>query len=180
MPDIPPEASAFAAECWRLYAPYVQKLCAYKLASDPAAAEDVLSETFLALLNALAHGETVRDPKAWLTVTANNLIKKAYQNRRKRAERFVPEREAALFTLPVPEETGAELTAEELLGAMDGFLASLTPAERELFEQRFVHEKKLKTIAAETGVSVNTVKQRVFRLKQKGAAYAKQWAQKKV
>ena len=168
------DPQTLTAEYWRLYAPYIKKLCEYKLQSAPQAAEDCLNETFLALLSALRRGETIEKPKVWLTVTANRLIIKAYKARKKHTERFVPDAETLLPLIPAPEPV-TELTEETLLAAKDDFLAALCPGERELFEQRFVRGEKLKKIAAEAGVPVNTVKQRVFRLKRKGVDFIRQW-----
>ena len=171
-----PDPKALTADCWRLYAPYIKKLCEYKLGNAPQTAEDCLNETFLALLSALKRGETIENPRVWLTVTANHLIGKAYARRKKQTERFVPDSETLLPLLPAPETPLEEIPEETLLAAKDDFLAALTPGERELFEQRFVRGMKLKTIAAVSGVSENTVKQRVFRLKRKGIDFVRRWA----
>ena len=168
---------AFAEECWRLYAPYLRKLLQYKLASMPDQIEDCLNETFLALLTALERGEVIEKPKAWLTVTANNIIKKTYDAHRRESERYAPEGETLLFTLPAPDLPEEAFTEAELLAAKDDFMASLTENERTLFDLRFRQRKRLKKIAEETGVTENTVKQRVFRLKRKGAAFVKKWAE---
>jgi len=173
---MPPEE--FAAQCWRLYSPYIKKLLRYKLASMPEEIDDCLSETFLALLSALKRGEEIEKPKAWLTVTANNIVKKEYDARRKENERREPDSESILFTLPAPEEADDnEPTEESILAAKDDFLSSLTPAERELFDLRFLQRKKLKNIAFLTGVTENNVKQRIFRLKRKAETFVKKWGQ---
>lgn len=172
---MPPQA--FAEECWRKYAPYIRKLLQYKLASMPDLIEDCLNDTFLALLTALERGEEIEKPKAWLTVTAGHIIKKTYDMRRRELERRAPEGETLLYELPAPEPPAEErFTEAELLAAKDDFLASLSEAERTLYELRFLKGMKLKRIAALTGVTENNVKQRVFRLKRKAAAFVKAWS----
>lgn len=161
---------------WREYAPYVRKLCAYKLASLPFEIDDAVQEIGLAFFAALDRGEEILAPKRWLTIVAMNVINNVYRRHYKEMERLAPDAEAVLPLLPAPEP-GEEVSERSLRQCRADFLAGLNADERRLFRLRFVKRKKLAEVGRELGITENNVKQRVFRLKQKAKKYVEQWSE---
>ena len=77
--------SGAVAELYERYAPVVWRYVFARMRRDTHAAQDVLSETFLAAIRALNNGATTENVAGWLTGIARNKIADWYRQREKSA-----------------------------------------------------------------------------------------------
>lgn len=147
-------------ELWRLYEPYIRKLCEYKLNSRPEYIDDCVQEVFLAL--AAETGE-IEYPKAWLTKVAQNKIKDIYERASREQKLFVP--------LENGENSGYEdeitVSDERLEEVKAVVLGELTETERQLLKEYYTDRLKIKQIAKMHGTTESNIKQQLFRLRKK-------------
>jgi RNA polymerase sigma factor (sigma-70 family) len=133
--------------------------------ADPGDAEDILQDVFYELVEAYRMMKPVEQVTAWLFRVARNRITDLFRARSREAARNEPARIA---------EDGEELLLEELLPSPDagpdaGYARSVLldeldhaldelPAEqREVFVAHELMGYSFKELAAQTGVSVNTL-----------------------
>ena len=132
--------------------------------ADPSDAEDILQEVFYELLETYRLMKPIEQVGAWLFRVARNRITDLFRKRK-------PE---ASTNDPVAEEEGEFLTLEDLLPSRDAgpeaayartvLLAELEDAleelpdeQREVFLAHEIEGRSFKDLAAETGLSVNTL-----------------------
>jgi RNA polymerase sigma factor (sigma-70 family) len=145
---------------------------------DPRDAEDVLQDVFYKLVEANRLLMPIDHVTGWLFRVARNRITDLF--REKKAENF--------SDVTVTHEAGKRLRLEDLLPSSDArpealhdrgvlldelelAIAELPKAQREVFIAHELEGRSFKEIAAETGVSVNTLLSRkhyaVLRLRQR-------------
>ena len=132
--------------------------------ADPSDAEDILQEVFYELVETYRLMKPIEQVGAWLFRDARNRITDLFRKRK-------PE---ASTNDPVAEEEGEFLTLEDLLPSRDAgpeaayartvLLAELEDAleelpdeQREVFLAHEIEGRSFKDLAAETGLSVNTL-----------------------
>jgi RNA polymerase sigma factor (sigma-70 family) len=132
--------------------------------ADPSDAEDILQEVFYELVETYRLMKPIEQVGAWLFRVARNRITDLFRKRK-------PE---ASTNDPVAEEEGEFLTLEDLLPSRDAgpeaayartvLLAELEDAleelpdeQREVFLAHEIEGRSFKDLAAETGLSVNTL-----------------------
>jgi RNA polymerase sigma factor (sigma-70 family) len=132
--------------------------------ADPSDAEDILQEVFYELVETYRLMKPIEQVGAWLFRVARNRITDLFRKRK-------PE---ASTNDPVAEEEGEFLTLEDLLPSRDAgpeaayartvLLAELEDAleelpdeQREVFLAHEIEGRSFKELAAETGLSVNTL-----------------------
>ena len=132
--------------------------------ADPSDAEDILQEVFYELVETYRLMKPIEQVGAWLFRVARNRITDLLRKRK-------PE---ASTNDPVAEEEGEFLTLEDLLPSRDAgpeaayartvLLAELEDAledlpdeQREVFLAHEIEGRSFKDLAAETGLSVNTL-----------------------
>src|SRR6202163_1764883 len=132
--------------------------------ADPSDAEDILQEVFYELVETYRLMKPIEQVGAWLFRVARNRITDLFRKRK-------PE---ASTNDPVAEEDGEFLTLEDLLPSRDAgpeaayartvLLAELEDAleelpdeQREVFLANEIEGRSFKDLAAETGLSVNTL-----------------------
>jgi RNA polymerase sigma factor (sigma-70 family) len=132
--------------------------------ADPSDAEDILQEVFFELVETYRLMKPIEQVGAWLFRVARNRITDLFRKRK-------PE---ASTNDPVAEEEGEFLTWEDLLPSRDAgpeaayartvLLAELEDAledlpdeQREVFLAHEIEGRSFKDLAAETGLSVNTL-----------------------
>lgn len=115
---------------------------------NPAAAEDVMQEVFLAYFEVLRRGEGVRHPRGWLLTAARNRCLNALRDGR--PEELTDDLTA--LTAPVSDP------ADRL--ALRQALAALTPEERLAFSLHEIDGYKYREIAAGLGLPMGTVQTR--------------------
>src|SRR5437667_7780054 len=132
--------------------------------ADPSDAEDILQEVFYELVEAYRLMKPIEQVGAWLFRVARNRITDLFRKRK-------PE---ASTNDPVVAEEGEFLTLEDLLPSQDAgpeaayartvlleeledALAELPDEQREVFLAHEIEGRSFKKLAAETGLSVNTL-----------------------
>lgn len=131
---------------------------------DPADAEDIVQEVFYELVEANRLLMRIEHVTGWLFRVARNRITDLF--RKKRPERFadaVIEDEdgvlVAIEDLLPSADAGpeAEYVRAMLLDEMELAIAQLPAEQREVFVVHELEGRSFKELAAETGVSVNTL-----------------------
>jgi RNA polymerase sigma factor (sigma-70 family) len=130
-----------------------------KRVPDPRDAEDILQDVFYELAEANRLLMPIEHVTAWLFRVARNRITDLF--RKKRPERF-PEAPddglAAEDLLPSPDDGPDAVYARGvLLDAIEEALEELPEEQREVFVAHELEGRSFKQMAAETGVSINTL-----------------------
>lgn len=132
--------------------------------ADPSDVEDILQEVFFELVEAYRLMKPVETAGAWLFRVARNRI----------IDRFRKKRPEPLADLNVESEEGEMLSLEEFLPSSDAgpeaayaravlmeelenALEELPEQQRRVFIEHEIEGRSFKELAAETGVSVNTL-----------------------
>ena len=132
--------------------------------ADPRDAEDILQDVFYTLVEANRLLMPIEHVTGWLFTAARNRITDLF--RKKKPERFSElraaddEGEQLAFEdlLPSPDAGPGELYARSaLLDELEEALDELPKEQREVFVAHEFEGRSFKELAAETGVSVNTL-----------------------
>lgn len=144
----------------------------YRIAgvTSPFELDDVVQETFLRAFTPRAREayDGVQPFLRYLTAIARNLLIDRGRKTRRRGEELAPsgvledEQHAATSPAPDPE---AELVAAQLRRLYAAFLASLTPADRSLWQLRVEQEEPRRSIEVALGLSPMQVRTREARLR---------------
>ncbi|HEY2135009.1 MAG TPA: sigma-70 family RNA polymerase sigma factor [Xanthobacteraceae bacterium] len=126
--------------------------------SDRMAAEDIVSEVFVALWRNADRFDGRAQFSTWLLAIARN---KARDARRRRVEQpFEPAfAEAIPDPAPTPEDSW---DAGKRQAVVRKCLARLSPAHREMLDLVYYHDKSIEEICTIIGVPAATVKTRMF------------------
>ena len=131
---------------------------------DPADAEDILQEVFCELVEAYRMMRPIEQVTAWLFRVARNRIIDLFRRRRRepqRAERATSAGEDAEWSLDLlPSRDGgpeAAYARRLLLEELEDALEELPDEQREVFVAHELMGRSFKELAAESGVSVNTL-----------------------
>jgi RNA polymerase sigma-70 factor (ECF subfamily) len=131
---------------------------ALRLTGNSATAEDIVSETFLALWRHATSFEGRARLSTWLLAIARN---KAVSALRGRTEEALDEE----FAQGIPDETPAPdetLDAGRRSALLARCLATLSGAHREIIDLVYYHERSVEEAASILGVPAATVKTRMF------------------
>jgi RNA polymerase sigma factor (sigma-70 family) len=132
---------------------------------NEADAEDILQEVFFELVSAVRFTEPIEQIGAWLFQVARNRIIDRFRKNKRRpiAESEIEDRETGERLsledlLPSPDlgpdaAYARSLLTEELADALE----ELPEEQREVFVEHEIEGRSFKEIAADTGVSVNTL-----------------------
>ena len=132
--------------------------------ADPSDVEDILQEVFFELVEAYRLMKPVETAGAWLFRVARNRI----------IDRFRKKKPATMADLNLESEEGELLSIDELLPSPDGgpeaayartllieeleaALDELPEEQRRVFIEHEIEGRSFKELAAETGVSINTL-----------------------
>ena len=132
--------------------------------ADPGDVEDILQEVFFELVEAYRLMKPVEIAGAWLFQVARNRI----------IDRFRKKKPEALADLTFPSDEGEMLSVEEFLPSADAgpeaaymrsvlieeleaALDELPDEQRQVFIAHEIERKSFKELAAESGVSINTL-----------------------
>jgi RNA polymerase sigma factor (sigma-70 family) len=132
--------------------------------ADPGDVEDILQEVFFELVEAYRLMKPVEIAGAWLFQVARNRI----------IDRFRKKKPEALADLTLPSDEGEMLSVEEFLPSADAgpeaaymrgvlieeleaALDELPDQQRHVFIAHEIEGKSFKELAAESGVSINTL-----------------------
>jgi RNA polymerase sigma-70 factor (ECF subfamily) len=142
---------------------------ALRLVGNNATAEDIVSEVFLELWRRAASFERRAQLSTWLLAITRN---KALSALRVRVDQPLDEVMAETMADPAitPEES---LHANERSALVRRCLERLSPAQREIIDLVYYHEKSVDEVAAIVGVPAATVKTRMFYARKRLAALVK-------
>lgn len=136
----------------------VYRYARYRL-DDPSTAEDLTSEVFIKMLEAIDGGSGPQDSiKGWLIGTANNLINDYYRKQYRRPTTNIEELEL-LSGINLSELSESK---EEILQIRTAML-NLTQQQQHVLALRFGGEYSLEETARIMGKNVNAVKALQFR-----------------
>jgi RNA polymerase sigma factor (sigma-70 family) len=133
---------------------------------DESEAEDILQDVFYELIEAYRLMKPIEQVGAWLFRVARNRIIDRFRKKRPEPLAAVrdPETGSEDSSLPLEEflpspDAGpeAEYARSVLLEELDAALDDLPEEQREVFVAHEIEGRSFKEIAAETGVSVNTL-----------------------
>lgn len=138
------------------YADFLLSAALYKCGNINDA-QDLVQDTLLAALSAIAAGKSIADPKAWLSSVLN---RRYYDMLRRKYNKPTVSFDVT-EDIPVSGEIydGIEKSAEA--EDIRRCLAYLTKLYREVMVRYYMHGEKVKDIAASLGISENTVKSRL-------------------
>jgi RNA polymerase sigma factor (sigma-70 family) len=136
-----------------------------KRVADPGDAEDILQEVFYELVETYRMMKPVEQVTAWLFRVARNRITDLFRKRQREALRREPDvlrEDGEVFQLedllPAPDAgPDAAYARSVLLEEMDAALEELPDEQRDVFVAHELMGYSFKEIAAQTGVSVNTL-----------------------
>ena len=135
-------------------------------------AEEVVNDTYLGVWNAIPPHRP--DPlRTFVCRIARNLATKKYhadtaEKRNSRYDLALDELEDCLADRSGVEEA---LEAKELAEAINGFMATLSYADRFLFTRRYWYADPVQDVAAMAHATPNSVTVRLFRIRQKLKRY---------
>lgn len=130
---------------------------------DPGDAEDILQDVFYELVAAYRLMQPVEQVGAWLFRVARNRIIDLFRKKKLEARKndaVTNDAEALLLEdlLPSPDAGPEALFARNvLMDELDAALEELPQEQREVFIAHEIEGRSFKELAAETGVSVNTL-----------------------
>jgi RNA polymerase sigma factor (sigma-70 family) len=140
----------------RMYRRHVRDVYGFALGvlGNPADAEDVTQTTFLNAYRAMARGDRIENPRAWLLRIAQNVCRQRFRTASRRPQEVVldPESVEAI----VPEEAPA---ADEIRAAM----MHLAFNQRTVLVLREIEGRSYADIAEAMGLSVAAVETLLFR-----------------
>ncbi|MCH5316067.1 MAG: sigma-70 family RNA polymerase sigma factor [Eubacterium sp.] len=165
---------ALSESFWREYEPTLRRICNYKLSSYPSEIDDVIGDTYLALCNAISKGIEIKNPKAWLCGTLNNIIKLKYTELDRKKKTYIRLESVEHELFYDVDFDSHELNDEVLNSIKDKIVDDLLDSEKTLLI--FIYEKKLKfkEIAKILNTTENAIKQKHYRLKRKIKQLAKE------
>jgi RNA polymerase sigma-70 factor (ECF subfamily) len=140
------------------YYPAVYRYARFRLGDDQHA-EDLASEVFIRLIEAVQRGKGPRTSiQGWLMATASNLAADHYRRSYRYPHSELPEELPA--SGPLPDDLAAR---SELGGQLQQALASLTPDQQHVITLRFGAGLSLEETAASLGKEANAIKALQFR-----------------
>lgn len=163
----------FCAELWEKYEPCIRRLCNVKLPDRPDDVNEIVSETYLALCEAVNKGKTFVNPYAWLYSTANNLIKqkfiklKIYRTKHQSISNTEIELKYNIDFLDLM------ISDDDIERMKDEIEKQLTESEKLLLQFVYVDKLKTKEIAKILNSTEAAVKQKRYRLVNKIKQMAK-------
>ena len=153
-------------DLWKTYEACIRRLCEYKLKSSPDDIEDVVSETFLYLCEAIENEVKIENYGGWLCAVANNLIKQIYNKNTESKEILVNFRDGTeeYYNIKLGYDIDNELVSDEKIEEYrELIMNSLSTSEQIIMTMFYEEKRNLKEIGDVLGISENAAKQKHYR-----------------
>ena len=146
------------AQLYHRYLPTVWRYVYANLKGDDQASRDVVSETFVAAIDALRRrGPTIENVPAWLMGIARNKLNDARRVAKKQASSYpIPD-------VPTADDPAHALLAEDARGHVARVMARLDDAERTVLEWKYVEDLSVHDIAARFNRTEKAVEAMLYR-----------------
>lgn len=129
-------------------------------------AEDIVQETYVALLDELEKGREISNPKSYLTTILRRKLSEYFKRQKPRESNSLSDIVLGYdfedHDIDDPE-IDERLVTEELIDELAELLRDKDETVRRLFYLRFVLEMTYPEIAVKTDLSLSTVKSKVYR-----------------
>lgn len=159
---------------WEEYEPNLRRICNYKLSSYPDEVDDVIGETYLALCNAIDKNVEIKNPKAWLYGTLNNLIKSKYTELDKKKKTYI-RLESVEHELFYNVDFDAKELSDDVINIIkDEIIDELSESEKSLLYLIYENKLKIKEISKILCTTESAIKQKHYRIKLKIKRIAKE------
>jgi RNA polymerase sigma-70 factor, ECF subfamily len=137
----------------------------YRLVSDERIVEDIGQEVFISIYKSIRNYDLERGTpfSAWLFITARNRCISELRKNRQRSFVSIDDADDIVVQHPSPEEEAAH---NERLQALHTALEQLSEPYKSAIMQSLCGDS-LEEIALDAGISVGTVKSRLFRAKER-------------
>lgn len=154
----------FIRDCNK-YREEIYRYCAALLKGNTHAAEDCVQNAFVVLYTRLGSGETIQNSRAFLYRTADNFVRKQWEQDKKNSRRIVPLSEAeelssAESIAELPEDFDYEAAAQKLI-------STLSESEKTLYRFRYIEKRPYEECAELLGISFAATAMRLTRLRKK-------------
>lgn len=137
------------------YYPAIFRYISFKV-GDQQTAEDLTSEVFIRLLNAIRNSKAPQKTlKGWLYGVASHVVKDFFRKKYRRKSDLLLTENIASKT-PLPSE---QMIRKQTLKALQEAIEELTDAQRNVIELRYGFEMPIKEVARTVGKSEGAVKQ---------------------
>jgi RNA polymerase sigma-70 factor (ECF subfamily) len=136
--------------------------------ADPAEADDVVQETFLAAWRQLGSYDEERPFAAWLRGIARNKILEHNRNRATARRHVVSVAAETIDEIAQEHERLTAVTADtffDRLRPLRECIAQLPDADRDVLERHYSLSQTCRCIAGQLGVKLETVKKRLQRIR---------------
>jgi RNA polymerase sigma-70 factor (ECF subfamily) len=142
-----------------MFFPHVYRYVQYRL-QDTQDVEDISSEVFLCLLNALQRNKgPVKNLKGWIFGTANHLVQDHIRSKYRHEEEPLEDHDQIPSPGHIEKEVERKLDRREIVKAM----YSLKPEYQHVLALRFTQELSIDETAQIMGKKINAVKVLQFR-----------------
>ena len=144
------------------------RYCAARMSNYMFYAEDIVNGTF-ALLCEKWHGLSKDNIRAWLYRAADNLLKDFYRKQAREAKEIERIEDMGEFTSDdlIYEQDFENISDDEIEIRKYEILNGLSEKDRRLYDMNFVERLSHREICKELSIPEETLKKRVYRLKQK-------------
>ena len=147
------------------YYGYVRSLALFLSGGDTDAADEIAQETFLFLVE--KWDELTRENiGGWLSSVTRNKTHEYWRERARRGKRTVVSNDAEDLEIPVTDEY-FRVTDEEIEEARRQIIDSLSDEEKELLASYFEKRMTYVELMARFGLSYDSVRMKLFRLRRK-------------
>lgn len=164
----------FCNELWEQCEPKIRKLCNVKMNGHPDEIDEIISDTYIALCDAVSKGKVFTNPSAWLYGTANNLIKQKYKELKIYKEKNKTLSNAGYELAYNIDFLDAMISDDNIEQMKAEIETELSDSEKMLLDFIYTDNLKTKEIAGILNISESAVKQKRYRLVKKIKQMAKE------
>lgn len=165
------ECNKLLEDLYHQYYESVYSLCLVVADFDPTAhqlIEDCIHDAFIKAIIYYDRYKHYKNPMGWIARVATNKLKSDLAKEKRHAKVtpiYSPEKLAAM-ALPT-DEIDSELRQKDVSRKIAQIYDMLTPQEKTIFVAYFLEDKSVDQTAKDTGLSVNSVRAGVRRIRQK-------------